>query len=41
MSITISKRTYENFNNSWSPKITFEQLVKEMVNSDLKLAKND
>jgi GDPmannose 4,6-dehydratase len=26
---------------NWSPKITFEQLVKEMVNSDLKLAKND
>ena len=26
---------------NWSPKITFEQLVKEMVDSDLKLAKND
>ena len=26
---------------NWSPKITFEQLVKEMVNSDLKLVKND
>jgi len=26
---------------NWSAKITFEQLVKEMVDSDLKLAKND
>ena len=26
---------------NWSPKITFKQLVKEMVDSDLKLAKND
>ena len=26
---------------NWSPKITFEQLVKEMVDSDLKLSKND
>ena len=26
---------------NWSPKITFEQLVKEMVDSDLKSAKND
>jgi GDPmannose 4,6-dehydratase len=26
---------------NWTPKITFEQLVKEMVDSDLKLAKND
>ena len=25
----------------WSPKITFEQLVKEMVDEDLKLARND
>jgi len=25
----------------WSPKISFEQLVKEMINEDLKLAKND
>ena len=25
----------------WYPKISFEQLVKEMVDSDLKLAKND
>ncbi len=25
----------------WSPKISFEQLVKEMVDEDLKLAKND
>ena len=24
----------------WFPKISFEQLVKEMVNEDLKLAKN-
>jgi GDPmannose 4,6-dehydratase len=26
---------------NWSPKITFEQLVKEMADEDLKLAKND
>ena len=26
---------------NWSPKISFEQLVKEMVDKDLKLAKND
>ena len=26
---------------NWSPKITFEQLVKEMVDEDLKLAKNE
>ena len=26
---------------NWSPKITFEQLVKEMIDEDLKLAKND
>jgi GDPmannose 4,6-dehydratase len=26
---------------NWSPKISFNQLVKEMVNEDLKLAKND
>ncbi|MDB9736528.1 GDP-mannose 4,6-dehydratase [Candidatus Pelagibacter sp.] len=26
---------------NWSPKISFEQLVKEMTNEDLKLAKND
>src|SRR6056300_575488 len=26
---------------NWVPKISFEQLVKEMVDSDLKLAKND
>jgi len=25
----------------WSPKISFEKLVKEMVEEDLKLAKND
>ena len=25
----------------WSPEISFEQLVKEMINEDLKLAKND
>ena len=25
----------------WSPKISFEQLVKEMVDEDLKLARND
>ena len=25
----------------WSPKITFEQLVKEMIEEDLKLAKNE
>ena len=26
---------------NWTPKISFEQLVKEMVDEDLKLAKND
>ena len=26
---------------NWSPKISFEELVKEMVNEDLKLAKNE
>jgi GDPmannose 4,6-dehydratase len=26
---------------NWSPKISFEQLVKEMVDKDLELAKND
>ena len=26
---------------NWSPKISFNQLVKEMVNEDLKIAKND
>ena len=26
---------------NWAPKISFEQLVKEMINEDLKLAKND
>ena len=26
---------------SWSPKISFNQLVQEMVNEDLKIAKND
>jgi GDPmannose 4,6-dehydratase len=26
---------------NWAPKISFEQLVKEMVDEDLKLAKND
>ena len=26
---------------NWSPKISFEQLVKEMIDEDLKLAKND
>ena len=25
----------------WTPKISFEQLVKEMIDEDLKLAKND
>jgi GDPmannose 4,6-dehydratase len=25
----------------WNPKITFEQLVKEMITEDLKLAKRD
>ena len=25
----------------WTPKVSFEQLVKEMVEEDLKLAKND
>ena len=25
----------------WVPKVSFEQLVKEMVNEDLELAKND
>jgi GDPmannose 4,6-dehydratase len=26
---------------NWSPKISFNQLVKEMINEDLKIAKND
>jgi GDPmannose 4,6-dehydratase len=26
---------------NWTPKVTFEQLVREMINEDLKLAKND
>ena len=26
---------------NWVPKISFEQLVKEMIDQDLKLAKND
>ena len=26
---------------NWFPKISFEQLVKEMIDEDLKLAKND
>jgi len=26
---------------NWIPKISFKQLVKEMVEEDLKLAKND
>ena len=26
---------------NWTPKISFEQLVKEMIDEDLKLAKND
>ena len=26
---------------NWLPKITFEQLVKEMIDEDLKLAKNE
>ena len=26
---------------NWSPKISFEQLVKEMIDVDLRLAKND
>ena len=26
---------------NWSPKISFEELVEEMVNEDLKLAKNE
>ena len=26
---------------NWVPKISFEQLVKEMIHSDLKLAKSD
>jgi len=26
---------------NWTPEISFEQLVKEMVDEDLKLAKND
>jgi GDPmannose 4,6-dehydratase len=26
---------------NWSPKISFNQLVQEMVNEDLKIAKND
>jgi GDPmannose 4,6-dehydratase len=34
-----SSKAKEKLN--WSPKITFEQLVNEMVDEDLKLAKND
>ena len=26
---------------NWSPKISFEHLVKEMIDEDLRLAKND
>ena len=26
---------------NWTPKISFEELVKEMIDEDLKLAKND
>jgi GDPmannose 4,6-dehydratase len=26
---------------NWSPKISFKQLVKEMIDEDLKLAKNE
>ena len=26
---------------NWVPKISFEQLVKEMIDEDLKIAKND
>jgi GDP-D-mannose dehydratase len=26
---------------NWSPKISFKQMVKEMIDEDLKLAKND
>ena len=26
---------------NWAPKISFEELVKEMTDKDLKLAKND
>ena len=28
-------------NLKWQPKISFEELVNEMINEDLKLAKND
>ena len=34
-----SKKAKRKLN--WSPKISFKQLVKEMVDEDLKLAKND
>ena len=34
-----SSKAKEKLN--WSPKISFEQLVKEMVNEDLKLTKNE
>ena len=34
-----SSKAKEKLN--WSPKITFEQLVNEMVDEDLKIAKND
>jgi GDPmannose 4,6-dehydratase len=34
-----SSKAKEKLN--WLPKITFEQLVKEMIDEDLKLAKND
>ena len=26
---------------NWAPKISFEQMVKEMIDEDLKLAKNE
>ena len=34
-----SSKAKEKLN--WSPKISFEQLVKEMVDNDLRLAKNE
>jgi len=34
-----SSKAKEKLN--WSPKILFDQVVKEMVNEDLKLAKNN
>ena len=44
--IKINKRKYKLCGNKakkklgWAPKISFEELVKEMIDEDLKLAKN-